>query len=259
MNQSKIDKANPFKFLMNWIATGAAVFSFGTVVLILLGYGVSLAVDLTFGLPHAAVFESTFDLVDLSSIAVLGLFSSMADWSFFSYLLAGFGVLLGFSILALLLGALVAWISWKTLHSRRLIAKPFVREGASIIAISLSIPLRVVIAFVIASTVLGVPPVLGAYVAKAHFEKWVIGPSKCWQSKDLQTMRDHPQTIPLRSANTERVANCVALKKGNALITRGRVVVQTSKAIVLVDDSGKARKFPTEDFVIEPVDSLPTN
>ncbi|MDQ5944739.1 MAG: hypothetical protein QG619_156 [Pseudomonadota bacterium] len=60
-----------------WITVSAAAISVGTVILMLLGYGVSLAVEGKFGIPHATVFESGFELLDLASIVF---FSSFLRW-----------------------------------------------------------------------------------------------------------------------------------------------------------------------------------
>ncbi len=60
-----INESRGFSF---WLTLSAAVISVSTVVLMLLGYGVSLAVEGKFGVPHATVFESGFELLDLASI-----------------------------------------------------------------------------------------------------------------------------------------------------------------------------------------------
>ena len=50
-----------------------------TVLLGLLGYGVALAAESSFGMPHALLFDSSFELLDLAGLAITQSIPRMAE------------------------------------------------------------------------------------------------------------------------------------------------------------------------------------
>src|ERR1035437_6544388 len=104
---------SPKESKTNWLAIAAAVASFTTATLVLLGYGVSLAAETLFGIPHAAVFDSTFELMDLASVAILELIPALTDslgqLAFYTSLYKTRGIIIGLCAAGWLVVAVVGY------------------------------------------------------------------------------------------------------------------------------------------------------
>ncbi|RFO97578.1 hypothetical protein DIC66_06855 [Rhodoferax lacus] len=265
---------------MNWVALGAGLVSFGTVALVLLGYGVSLAVESTFAIPHAAVFESTFELMDLASIAMLemipALTQALADGSLILRVYRSFAPLLGVIVGLLVLLGGIGWFcepprkpdpqatpARSTKPASRLhwglTARHYLMRYALLglwVLLSPLLSLLGILATVLLAAVLAIVPVIGMSAGKAHIEKWVLGPAQCRPVQTLDALRRSTRLAADSSASAPRYADCVALTKDAARIAAGRVIFYTSKAVVLVDDTGRAKRVPTGDVVVEVIDAL---
>lgn len=72
---------------ISWFAVASSLVSGVTVTLALLGYGLSLAAENLFGIPHAAKFDSAFELIDLARVAVLQIIpaigQTLSKWAFY--------------------------------------------------------------------------------------------------------------------------------------------------------------------------------
>lgn len=263
---------------INWFAVAAGVVSIGSVVMVLLGYGVSLAVETTFGLPHAAVFDSTFELMDLASIALLELIPSVVhtleDGSLLTGLYKAFGPVVEIMAGLFLVLALVGWFFEPPRRSadKRPASTPQARLhwgmsakryiwGNALLGLGILLypllSLLGVIAILLIATVLAIVPMIGMSAGNAYISKWVVAPEKCRSAIALDAMRDTSRPKPPIAAKSGRSVNCVALKKDQELVASGRVVFYTSKAVVLVDESGQAKRVPTDGLVVEVTDALP--
>ena len=254
-----------------WITISAAVISAGTVILMLLGYGVSLAVEGKFGLPHATIFESGFELLDLASIVFLQFIPAV-------------GKLLGtwqayFDVYAQLMPFLaLMWIAWGVLalwgwrqriylksHQEKR-AKPtdterrrsyVLKNALMLVFISVS-PLLSLLGVLIIQVVMGVLfmiPYVGYVAGNAYIDEQILKPDICMPLIDLKQRQMGGKSSNTENLPAQAVAQCVAVKK-EGVITDGRVVFSTSKAIVLYRPDGKVQRVPLQDSVIEVVSSL---
>lgn len=265
------------KSSVNWFAVGAGVVSLGSVVMVLLGFGVSLAVETSFGLPHAAVFDSTFELMDLASIAVIELIPAVADVLKDGVMLGKLykesGPILGVFAGIYLFLTLIGWFyevpgrsNERKITSAKMqrlhwgmTAKRYICGNALIGLAILLYPLLSLlglIVFLLAATVLAIAPIVGMRAGNAYIAKWVVVPEKCRSPVSLEKMRNQLNSKPSDAANSPRFADCVSLRKDKELIASGRVVFSTSKAMVLVDEAGKAKRVSTSGVVVEVTDIL---
>lgn len=68
-------KKQPF----GWLGETAAILSLVGLVLSLSGYGVALSAENKFGMPHATLFTSAFDLLDLSGRALMNVLTGAVE------------------------------------------------------------------------------------------------------------------------------------------------------------------------------------
>lgn len=261
----------------SWLTIGAGIVSTTTVILILLGYGVAWSVESTFGIHHSSVFQSPMELIDLSSIALLG-FSSLMEKGFSEagslllYLYQSFGWILGVVAGLYLTVAAIGWfyepqkkgLKKTTNHSERLhwglTAKRYLWTNTIIGLIILVYPIfsiASIAAMGVFVILLASVPIIGMGAGKMYISERVIGPEVCLSYARLDDRR-HPQK-PSPSSKEEVVkgVHCIALTKDGKTLASGRVVVYTSSAIVLVDTQGKAQRFSTSDVTVASINSLP--
>lgn len=255
-----------------WITVSAAAISAGTVILMLLGYGVSLAVEEKFGIPHATVFESGFELLDLASIVFFQLIPAMGKLlgSLQTYLDA-------YDRLMPLLALMgVAWIAVALWGWRRRIylkshdeerAKPtdkerrrsYVLKSVAMLAVIGVSPLLSLFGVFIIQVVM-VALLMSSYVGYvagiAYIDEQILKPDVCMPLIDLKQRRaGSKKRSDSASTSPQASAQCVSVRKGD-VIAEGRVVFATSKAIVLFRPDGSVQRVPLQDSVIEVVPSL---
>ena len=269
--------APPKKSETNWLAMTAWLVSFVTATLVLLGYGVSLAAESLFGIPHAAVFDSTFELMDLASVAILEIFPTLSDslsqWALYVRFYKELGFTIG-SFAAVWVVVAVVGRFWqpkrsnepkpvKTKKPERLYWRRTSKQywlGHALIVVSIAISplfsLLGVIAIVVILTVLAIVPIIGMNAGTAHINKWVIAPEHCMPTVSLESRRQQLAVKRDPSEKKTRVVYCVAVKKGGGVIALGRVVFYTSKAVVLLEDNGRAQRVPTTDAIVEAVSDI---
>lgn len=264
----------------NWLAVAASAISLGTAVMVLLGYGVALAAESVFHIPHAAVFDSAFELIDLASVAILEVFPALlevlSNWSSYVKLYEVQGPVIVPLAGVLLVISIVGWF-WQpakkgpTTGSSLKVKKPTRQVWGhtprqywitSLVAVLLvtCYPLLSILGIVVilvGITVLSTAPLIGYVAGTTYINKWVIAPQQCAISNNLTERRKliaAPRQVGKQS--TVDAAMCVVVKKEGDEIGRGRVVFYTSKAVLLVDESGHARRVPTGDATVEVIDSL---
>lgn len=272
---SEIDAANkqPTRTSINWLSIIALVISSGTATLVLLGYGVSLAAESIFGIPHAALFDSTFELIDLASIAIMEILpttlESIQQWAFYVRIYREFGIVVLFFAIAWIAVAIVGFFwepkntskgkSSKPKNNKQLhwgkSASQYWGEHFFIIFSIFTSPLASLLAMVFiisAMTALAVIPIIGMNAGTTYINKWVITPEHCVQ---IQSLSNRRQIVNFDSKiepgnSKERVAQCVEIKKEGGVIAAGRVIFYTSKAVLLLEDGGRVQRVPTSDSII---------
>ncbi|MFA7293582.1 MAG: hypothetical protein WC023_15190 [Rhodocyclaceae bacterium] len=254
-----------------WVTVSAVAISAGTVILMLLGYGVSLAVEGKFGIPHATVFESGFELLDLASIV-------------FFQLIPALGKLLGTwqtyhdayeHLVPLLVVMGVAWAGFALWGLRHRIylkshgnerAKPteierrrsyVLKHSAMLLFIGFSplFSLFGVFLIQVVMVALFMVPYVGYVAGNAYIDEQILKPDICMPLIDLKQRRSGSQSSNTANTASQTVAQCVSVRKGD-VIAEGRVVFATSKAIVLYRPDGFVQRLPLLDSVIEVVPSL---
>lgn len=253
-------------------------------MLVLVGYGVSWAVETRFGVPHSTVFSSTTDLIDLSSVAVLvlielavetlGLFQQALSlntaWRLRTHLLlTPIAVLLLMALLIMLnhygpafrqvvvrVQPVIGFFRrrrWHAWVAALVIGVPILDIGAVVVA-----GLGVVLTLVLA-TLIALPSWAGHELGVAYIDRWVVNADACTPlvpaASRLQAgKRSEPETASLEMPSRRRV-NCVAVSKAGQRLIAGRVVAATSFAIVVYEPrSGAVLREPLTGLTVEAVD-----
>lgn len=261
------------------VASLLSIVSFLGGLLALLGYGVALAAEGRFGMPRAQLIDSTMDMLDLSTWAVLRIVST--GFTAFASLALYYKLLIAMipSAILLCLGwLLAAWLL--SLRSKRRHKAALAPPSASKandkpfsfwVALGRTwwIPASVIVtpiltlvglaALIGAATVLAIVPVLGMSAGEAHIDEYVVGPERCFSVKNQAERK----AALLQSDDTSKKeqtagAQCVSIKftEGDTEI-RGRVVFALSKAVILFDpQTGSVKRVPTEGAIVEVISSL---
>jgi hypothetical protein len=224
-----------------------------SLIMILLGYGVSLAIETKFGLPHALLFESTTEIIDLASIAVMEIVTNcgkvLHGFDLVSRLYSdGWPVL---TVVAVVVFCILCLVQWKA-RSRKPRGNqvapkknrwwlPPIVLGLCVISMPF-IAALMVFATAAAGALIGVVPMMGHGAGLAYMEHWVIEPKECRPEK--------PQ------AGSGPYADCVVVMKDKEELGRGRVVLATSKALVLWVPGQHAQRVPTADTTVLAVSKL---
>lgn len=283
-------KSNESKKEINWFAIAGTLFAILSGVALFLGYGVTLAVESVFGMPHAAVFESSTELLDLSSIALIDIIPSVTKFitdpqRYFLLYKENATSLLTLSGVAFLVVLVLGWMKFgkdsewvtrfnpfrqkpesneNTASKKRILG--FIGFSIASIASPFLVPLIGVI-FVVGilyfSAFIVLIPFIGMNSGVAYIEKWVLEPQAC---TPVRSTADILNNLKYRSTKkTEKTQDatepmktvvCAVVKKEGKEIARGRVVLQTSKSLLLLASDGIIRRVPTSDMVIELVGDI---
>lgn len=255
------------------LGSALSIASLFAVILASLGYGISLSVESEFGLPHATAFTSAFELIDLSSVAIMAMLDAGLTkmWSIDGFLLvtSKFWVpaLILFSCWGLLfvLARTRKWSIKKSsmpIRSQTWFRTPTSQDSwlqffqsfvwpttATLTVFSLTwLTSAALFAIPVAVAIL---PSIGHELGKAHIEKWIVGAEIC---HPLST-RDARQKSKPRARKPLRAVDCVALSKDGKMIAEGLVVLATSTAIILYNPiTGAARRERTDGISIETIE-----
>lgn len=277
-NEIKATEVKP-KEKSHWLTWIASAFSALTVVLLLLGYGATLGIESTTGIPHGSMIGSPADLIELSSIPLMELVSVMADAlaqrSSYELLISSvWRPILGLSILMLIMfTAGYFWYRFKNKNANKSPTpskikpkKPSEKNAnfawqhwkiyLQVQAFLLALPVillsgaAVIVYFV---ALIGIIPIFGAKATESHFKNWVVAPEICLPLRNSPSRKDN---VP--GGKKVNAANCVAITKDERFVGAGRVVLSTSKTIVLyTPHDGKVKRIPLEGAVVEVVSKLP--
>ena len=258
-----------------WIGLGSilSVASLLAIILASLGYGISLAVEAEFGIPHATVFTSAFELLDLSSVAIMAIVNTgtTAVWSVDGFLKLASKIwvlaVFLFGVWALLLLSVRDWRwpvkkftilrrdqTWLRTPTRGDSWKQFFQ---SFIWPTIGTFLGFAVLWLVWAAIFSAPvllaalPSIGYGLGKAHIKEWIIGAETCVPLATREA-RQKPKPIPQK---TLRSVDCVALTKEGKTIAEGLVVLATSSSIVLYNPTtGAARRERTDGVSIEAVE-----
>lgn len=271
------DNSNAVKKASNSITWGITIISAISLTLTLLGYGVAMAVETTFGIPHQTVYTSVLDLLGLSVYAmisvVLGIdaikWQPMLEqaWPIGLVATAGMFIFICGPLYSAtrqaktLMGPNSFWrYFWRpTKHdsSGRLLAKEVIKSGllGGFIFIS---PLLVAGGLLFTVILISIVPIFGIQLGTLYFRKFVISPATC------EPVRAHAALLQVLSTPRKKnvpvisTANCVALFKDATRVAIGRVVVSTPAAIVLFEPvSGSTQRVPIGELTVQVVDHVP--
>ena len=271
------DNSNAVEKASNSITWGITIISAISLTLTLLGYGVAMAVETTFGIPHQTVYTSVLDLLGLSVYAMISAvleideikWQSMLEQTWPLGLVATTGMFIFICVLLYsgtrqaktLIGANSFWrYFWRpTKHdsSGRLLAKGMIESSlfGGFIFIS---PFWLAGVLIFTVILISSVPMLGMQLGTLYFRKFVISPATC------EPVRAHAALLQMLSAPRKKTvpvistANCVALFKDETRVAIGRVVVSTPAAIVLFEPvSGSARRVPIGELTVQVVDHVP--
>ena len=271
------DNTNAVKKARNSITWGITIISAISLTLTLLGYGVAMAVETTFGIPHQTVYTSALDLLGLSVYAMISAvleidaikWQPMLEQTWPLGLVATTGMFIFICTLLYsgtrqaktLIGPNSFWrYFWSpTQHdsSGRLLAKGIIKSGlyGGFIFIS---PFLVAGVLIFTVILISSVPMLGMQLGTLYFRKFVISPATC------EPVRAHAALLQVMSTPRKKnvpvisTANCVALFKDATRVAIGRVVVSTPAAIVLFEPtSGYTQRVPIGELTVQAVDHVP--
>lgn len=257
-----------------------SVSSAAVIVLALLGYGVALSAEASFGIPHSVIFNSTSDLLTLGGWAVIQMLlvlSRLSEWSFYvnvwetswpltKVAVGMMAVLIVFGGIAFATQYLLRRWPWpqKAAEQMRGSTHRKVIAIVGFLILVLAAPLVVMpltalatlIGLMFLASLLSIVPIAGLQAGKTHIEDWVVGPPICapLKSRDARLQA----APPAKDGSPKiKVSTCVTVKKTSGTEYRGRVVFATFNAVVLYDpEAGSVRRVSTEDASIEVIDKL---
>lgn len=268
----------------NWLALIISVSSVIGIVLALLGYGVSMAVQERFGLPHSIIYGSYTDLLNLGGWAVAQIVTT-ATQNFFS--LAALNSLwiklwpaaflnYGLSI-CIALVFFAVWLFFRRLKSvlrvqnsgvkrLRLLAidHPWLLTAIAVVGAvvttifgtPLIFALGAFIVFLIC-VLLSVVPMIGMLAGESYIDDWVVRPTVCVMPMSRETRTSRVEKPPPPETPKIYAANCVAVVRAKEEVDRGRLVFATPATIVLYDPrTGDARRISTDGATIKVIGEL---
>ncbi|WP_308922887.1 hypothetical protein [Janthinobacterium sp. J1-1] len=270
--QNKVDEKT-----ISSLTWGLTIISSISLMLTLLGYGVAMAVETTFGLPHQAVYSSVLDLIGLSVYALISLILEIDKirwWSifeqFWKHSLFVAACIFFFVCCVIYLRTRQArtlarihrfWHSFKPTIQGDSISKSLAKGAIGSILFGgfmLFLPSLIVGALLFIVMLISIVPIFGSQLGTLYFLKFVITPTTCEpvrSSTALQPLLSAPRK---KNAPTVSTANCVALFKDKTRVAIGRVVVSTPAAIVLFEPvSGSTWRVPIGELTILPVAHVP--
>ena len=258
----------------NGVTWGITIVSSISLILTLLGYGVCLAVETTFGLPHQTIYSSVLDLIGLSVYALLALVIGFSEntWQplWVHAWLPGIGAAAGmFFLLCSLVFMQRHPGHWRAETNRfwRYFRLPTPHDstgqllGKGAIGSSLfgglvfASPFLLAIALLVSIGLMSFFPMFGMELGNYYFRKYVLNPTAC---EPVQSRAARLQRLPAprkKNVPTVAIANCVSLLKDEMLVASGRVVVSTPTAIVLFEPvSGAVRRVPIGELTVLPIE-----
>ena len=256
----------------------AAIIAFVSVIataMALLGYGVAVAVEDRLQIPHASMFESSFDVISLSAWAFLRFFDSLdlstLSWDLWLTTLKAtwiipVAVFFSLVLTVYLLKSRQPWIRTGVAKTEYLLSrlKPAKHDSMGLwtirsILISgfawLAAPLMsFAMFFGLIMMAIGITliPMLGMSAGIQHIDKFVVKPENC---RPLQNRNIRLAAKKTKTSTT--FADCLEVEVDGLEAAKGRVAFATPSAIVLYDpQTGVARRMQVKGARITLFDKL---
>jgi len=271
----------------SWLALLISIASVSGIALALLGYGVAIAVQSKFGLPHSMTFSSTLELFNLGCWAVAQVLINITEAS--SWLNAAQEIWnsswpMTVAVVGLLwIGGALLWMAVVVCKKlKRWISKPIARitDGKSVldflrdhryagkiaavmvvsVGMIVGTPLVMVlglIALIFLCAVLALIPQVGHTMGKTYIDDWVIRPTVCITLKTRDARMDKTVRTSQPGAPTVYGANCIAIIRAKEEVDRGRVIFATPSAVMLYDPrTGDVRRVAIDGATVKVIGEL---
>lgn len=249
----------------NWPKLMALGAGYGTIFIVLFGFGAVSGLTEMFGLDPFMQVESTFDLIASSWRAYFQIFEIMPniDTMFTKILMATLPMY--FPIITSI--ALILFIkkfrqqisnkieTIKTRHEKNYKEH---KEIVKFAGISLSAPLLstvgIIIIWVTPLLALSVPTLIGNNLARRHAIEHIIKPKDCYPTENRISFLERESQAKNKNIERYNFATCIVISsfdKNNYFETYGRLVLSTTKYATLYHpETGKSERYNLENFVI---------
>ena len=260
----------------------ASIVGLLTLILVLLGFGVSQAVESKLALPHSSLYESSVELLDLGSVAVVEilpkLFNQIGKVATYLKMVANIWkslwIFLAIYVVGVPLVFYLKYVKKFDLKTAKNKAKAVLAQGdakgfwvkASLVLMllvaSTLLPIVAYFGVLVGLVLLSSVPLIGWVAGQAFIEEAAINDRACAplpsvQYYEAQKAQQDVKT-PHDSKNQPQTVQCVKVMKDGEEVATGRLVLSTSNMVILYLPDGVARRVPISDSVIEVVDRLPT-
>lgn len=253
-----------------------------TLILVLLGFGVSLAVESKLTLPHSSLYESSVELLDLGSVAVIEilpkLFNQVSKVATYQKIIAdiwkSLWIFLAIYVVGVSLVFYLKYVKKLDLKAGKDKAKAILAQGDAkgfwvkaglvlmLLVASTLLPILAYFGVIVGLVLLSFVPLIGWVSGQAYIDEAAINDRACAPLPSVQYYQaqkaQQDAKKPRDPKSQPQMAQCVKVLKDGEEVATGRLVLSTSKMVVLYLPDGVARRVPISDSVIEVVDKLAT-
>ena len=276
-NHSLLQKQNS-ESDFDLLKISASIVASLTVILVLLGFGVSLAVESKLALPHSSLYESTVELLDLGSVAVIEilpkLFKQVGEVATYLKIIAdiwkSLWIFLTIYVVGVPLVFYLKYVKKLDLKAGKRKAKAILAQGDAkgfwvkaglvlmLLVASTLLPIVAYIGLLLGLVLLSLVPLIGWVAGLAYIDEAAINDHACAPLPSVLKVQQDAKKPP-NSEKQPQLIQCVKVSKDGDEVATGRLVLSTSTMVVLYLPDGVARRVPISDAMIEVVDNLPTN
>lgn len=275
--QKNVPEKNRLK-KREWLSIFLTALSIIGAILTLIGYGVAASIDTTFEISHETLFSSPFELLELSTWAILNLFNENSPKLIFAKLYAEYlpiGAAISLCFIAIwiimifskeqkrMILPIKKWVpSWVIIPFTRISIseskKTLLYRGIAYATVILfTTPISIILGFfaiICCAALFMFVSIIGFGSGQQHINQYVIAPKLC---APLRNREIRLQEISNKIKITESFAKCISISTDRRNHWEGRVVFATSSAIILFDpQTGSVKRIPIKDTVIEVIDHL---
>lgn len=263
--------------LKDKLTTLALVISLIATTLALVGYGVAVGANIEFDIPHEMLFQSPFELLELSVWAISRLVALTAVFSPAALYIQSFpravavGAIVFFTVL-IAYAAIKLPDPAKRYQSKikrwreKILALPHKNTPLAVVLLQATIggilaifiaPIAVVLlALAVVSLAIFMPAIafIGVQAFQTHLEDNVIKPDSC------QPILNRTYRMKREARSLIDKATCLSITVGNHSPIVGREILSTSSATLLFDPaSGQVWRLPLRNALVKTIDTLTEN
>lgn len=272
-NNKQNSESNASSSKLGVLGVSAAIVATVTLTLVLLGFGFSLAIESRLALPHASLYESSVELIDLGSIAALAIFGKLSKQL---TLLSTYGQLIAqtwqsfwvpFAVLIMLVPFFVNPKIIEKTKTNTLSAKQWLLDsgrkgvfarGVALLLFGLTLlfsPIIFYLGLVVVMIVLSIVPIIGWSAGLYLINEVAFNNNQCAPLPSVKHYRLQKSGEAKNNAGIN-YTQCVRVLNDNNEIGRGFLLLSTSKAVVLYHPDGLASRVPITEAIIEVTDTL---